>query len=165
MSGNQGKVIITAAITGGIHIPTMSPYLPITPDQIVDECVRAHQAGAAVCHIHVRDPETGRPVPRMDLFRDVASRVRAQCDVVLCTTTGGAPGMSSAERLGVVTVGAGLGFGLVREGIVVDELIDNGHLLVHAPLDPRGPRCSAGHRGCVSAYLSREDVAAHASQL
>ena len=103
MSGNQGKVIITAAITGGIHIPTMSPYLPITPDQIVDECVRAHAAGAAVCHIHVRDPETGRPVPRMDLFRDVATRVREQCDVVLCTTTGGAPGMSSAERLGVVT--------------------------------------------------------------
>jgi uncharacterized protein (DUF849 family) len=64
MSGNQGKVIITAAITGGIHIPTMSPYLPITPDQIVDECVRAAEAGAAVCHIHVRDPETGRPVPR-----------------------------------------------------------------------------------------------------
>ena len=64
MSANQGKVIITAAITGGIHIPTMSPYLPITPDQIVEECVRAHEAGAAVCHIHVRDPETGQPKPR-----------------------------------------------------------------------------------------------------
>ncbi len=102
MSGQVGKTIITAAITGGIHIPTMSPYLPITPDQIVEECVRAHEAGAAVCHIHVRDPETGRPVPRLDLFREVATRVRERCDVVLCTTTGGAPGMSTPERLGVV---------------------------------------------------------------
>lgn len=103
MSGQQGKVIITAAITGGIHIPTMSPHLPITPDQIVEECVRAHEAGAAVCHIHVRDPETGRPAPRLDLFREVAGRVKARCDVVICTTTGGSPGQTPAERLGVVT--------------------------------------------------------------
>ncbi len=103
MSGVAGKVIVTAAITGGIHIPTMSPYLPITPDQIVEECVRAHAAGAAICHIHVRDPETGRPVPRLDLFREVAARVKACCDVVLCTTTGGSPGQTPAERLGVVT--------------------------------------------------------------
>jgi uncharacterized protein (DUF849 family) len=103
MSANQGKVIITAAITGGIHIPTMSPYLPITPDQIVDECVRAHEAGAAVCHIHVRDPETGQPKPDLEMFHDVATRVKARCDVVLCTTTGGAPGQTPPERLGVVT--------------------------------------------------------------
>jgi uncharacterized protein (DUF849 family) len=103
MSGQAGKTIITAAITGGIHIPTMSPYLPITPDQIVEECVRAHAAGAAVCHIHVRDPETGKPVPRLDLFREIATRVRQRCDVVLCTTTGGAPGMTTPERLGVVS--------------------------------------------------------------
>ena len=102
MSGQAGKTIITAAITGGIHIPTMSPYLPITPDQIVEECVRAHAAGAAVCHIHVRDPATGEPVPRLDLFRAVATRVKARCDVVLCVTTGGAPGMTTPERLGVV---------------------------------------------------------------
>lgn len=103
MSGTNRKVIITAAITGGIHIPTMTPYLPITPDQIVEECVQAHAAGAAVCHIHVRDPQTGRPIPDLALFHDVAARVKAQCDVVLCTTTGGAPGMTPAERLGVVT--------------------------------------------------------------
>jgi len=60
----------------------------------------------------------------------------------------------------VVTVGAGIGYGLVREGVVVDELVDNGHLLLHAPLDPRGPRCPAGHRGCVSAYLDRSSLAA-----
>ncbi len=102
MTSAQGKVIITAAITGGVHIPSQSPHLPITPDQIVDECVRAHEAGAAVAHIHVRDPETGQPSPRLDLFRQVAERVKARCDIVLCTTTGGAPGMSPAERVGVV---------------------------------------------------------------
>ena len=59
MSARQGKVIITAAITGGIHVPAQSPYLPVTPEQIIDECVKAHAAGAAVCHIHVREPETG----------------------------------------------------------------------------------------------------------
>jgi uncharacterized protein (DUF849 family) len=97
-----GKVIITAAITGGVHVPSQSPYLPITPDQIVDECVRAGEAGAAVAHIHVRDPENGRPVPSMELFRDVAERVKQRSDIVLCTTTGGAPGMSHEERVGVV---------------------------------------------------------------
>jgi uncharacterized protein (DUF849 family) len=102
MSGNQGKVIITAAITGGIHIPSQTPHLPISPDEIVSECVHAHDAGAAVCHIHVRDPETGQPVPRLDLFREVAENVKRRCDVVLCTTTGGAPGMTSQERVGVV---------------------------------------------------------------
>lgn len=97
-----GKVIITAAITGGIHIPTMTPHLPITPEQIADECIRAHEAGAAVAHIHVRDPETGRPIPSLELFGDVAERVKARSDVVLCTTTGGAPGMTNEERVGVV---------------------------------------------------------------
>jgi uncharacterized protein (DUF849 family) len=97
-----GKVIITAAITGGVHVPSQSPYLPITPDQIVDECVRAGEAGAAVAHIHVRDPENGRPIPSLELFRDVAERVKQRSDIILCTTTGGAPGMSHEERVGVV---------------------------------------------------------------
>jgi uncharacterized protein (DUF849 family) len=98
----EGKVIITAAITGGIHIPTQSPHLPVTPDQIVEECVRAGEAGAAVAHIHVRDPETGRPIPSLELFREVATRVKQRSDIILCTTTGGAPGMSHEERVGVV---------------------------------------------------------------
>ena len=97
-----GKVIITAAITGGVHVPSQSPYLPITPDQIVDECVRAGEAGAAVAHIHVRDPENGRPIPSMELFRDVAERVKQRSNIILCTTTGGAPGMTHEERVGVV---------------------------------------------------------------
>jgi predicted NBD/HSP70 family sugar kinase len=67
------------------------------------------------------------------------------------------------STFGLITVGAGLGFGLVREGVVVEELIDNGHLLAHAPIDVRGPRCSLGHPGCVAAYLNRDDVERRAS--
>src|SRR5439155_23757092 len=83
MTGGQGKVIITAAITGGVHVPAQSPHLPITPDQIVEEVARAHEAGAAVAHVHVRDPQTGQPTPRLDLFRQVAELVKARCSVVL----------------------------------------------------------------------------------
>jgi predicted NBD/HSP70 family sugar kinase len=64
---------------------------------------------------------------------------------------------------GVITIGAGLGFGVVREGVVVEELIDNGHLLAHAPIDSRGPRCGIGHTGCVAACLNRGDIERHAS--
>jgi predicted NBD/HSP70 family sugar kinase len=67
------------------------------------------------------------------------------------------------STFGVITVGAGLGFGVVREGVAVEELIDNGHLLAHAPIDTRGPRCGIGHTGCAAAYLNREDVERHAS--
>jgi predicted NBD/HSP70 family sugar kinase len=65
---------------------------------------------------------------------------------------------------GVITVGAGLGFAVVREGVAAEQLIDNGHLLAHAPVDPRGPSCRLGHSGCVAAYLNREDAADHASR-
>jgi uncharacterized protein (DUF849 family) len=98
----EDKVIITAAITGGIHTPTMSPYLPITPEQIAEEALRAWRAGAAVAHIHVRDPETGRPDSRVELFREVARRIRTASDMVICFTTGGGIGMSTAERAQVV---------------------------------------------------------------
>jgi predicted NBD/HSP70 family sugar kinase len=67
------------------------------------------------------------------------------------------------STFGLITVGAGLGFGVVREGVAVEELFDNGHLLAHAPIDNRGPRCSIGHSGCVAAYLNRDDVESHAS--
>jgi len=67
------------------------------------------------------------------------------------------------STFGLITVGAGIGFGVVREGVVVDELIDNGHLLAHAPIDTRGPRCGLGHTGCVAAYLNRDDIERHAS--
>jgi predicted NBD/HSP70 family sugar kinase len=69
----------------------------------------------------------------------------------------------SHATFGLITLGAGLGFGVVREGVVVEELIDNGHLLAHAPVDSRGPRCGLGHAGCVAAYLNRDDLERHAS--
>lgn len=92
------KRIVTAAITGSIHTPTMTPYLPITPKQIADEAVRACEAGAAVAHVHVRDPENGRPSSSLDLFQEVIMEVKSRCDIVLCITTGGGPGMTVEER-------------------------------------------------------------------
>lgn len=96
------KAIITAAITGSIHTPSMTPYLPITPKQIAEEAVRAYEAGAAVAHIHVRDPETGAPSPSLELFGEVLSEVKRRCNMILCTTTGGGLGMSAEQRVAVV---------------------------------------------------------------
>jgi uncharacterized protein (DUF849 family) len=93
------KRIITAAITGSIHTPSMSPYLPVTPNQIADEAVRAYNAGAAVAHIHVRDPETGAPSVDVDLYKQVGAMIKSRCDIVLCITTGGGLGMTAAQRL------------------------------------------------------------------
>jgi uncharacterized protein (DUF849 family) len=99
---NMSKVIITAALTGSIHTPTMSPYLPITPDQVAEEAVRACDAGAAVVHIHVRDPQTGRPVPDLELFREVVGKIKSRSRVVMCLTTGGGLGMTTEQRVAVV---------------------------------------------------------------
>jgi uncharacterized protein (DUF849 family) len=99
---SKNKAIFTAAITGAIHTPTMTPYLPITPKQIADEAVRSWEAGAAVAHIHVRNPETGQPSASLDLFREVGTEVKARCNIVLCFTTGGAQGMTLEERVAVV---------------------------------------------------------------
>ena len=97
------KRIVTAAVTGSIYTPTMSPYIPITPQQIIDEILAVHEAGGAVCHVHVREPKSGKPVTNLDIFREVASTVKKQCDIILCLTTGGAPGMSAEERVQTVT--------------------------------------------------------------
>lgn len=99
----MSKAVITAAITGSIHTPTMSPYLPITPEEIADSAIQAHEAGAAVAHIHVRNPQTGQPSSDPDLFRKVLSRVKSKCDMVLCTTTGGGLGMTPEQRVAVVS--------------------------------------------------------------
>lgn len=98
----MSKAVITAAITGSIHTPTMTPYLPITPKQIADEAVRAYEAGAAVAHIHVRDPQTGAPSPSLDLFREVVTEVKSRCNMVLCLTTGGGLGMTTEQRVATV---------------------------------------------------------------
>jgi uncharacterized protein (DUF849 family) len=97
------KVVVTAALNGSVHVPSMSPYLPITPQQIADEAVRVYEAGGAIAHVHVRDPDTGMPVPDTELFREVATEVKSRCNVVLCFTTGGTPEMRVAERARVVS--------------------------------------------------------------
>ena len=99
----KDKFVVTAAITGGVHSPTMSEYLPITPQQIADEAVRSYEAGAAVAHIHVRNPETGQPSPDLELFREVITTVKSKCNMVLCLTTGGGLGMTAEERVRVVS--------------------------------------------------------------
>ena len=93
------SVIITCAITGSLHVPSMSPYLPITPDQIAAESIAAAEAGASVIHLHARDPETGRPTPNPDVFRQFLPRIKQACDAVVNISTGGAPGMTMDERL------------------------------------------------------------------
>ena len=95
----MAKAIVTAAITGAVNTPTMSPYLPITPKQIIDEILAVHSAGGTVCHVHVRDPKTGHPVTDLDMFREIASTVKERCDIILCLTTGGGAGMTSEERV------------------------------------------------------------------
>jgi uncharacterized protein (DUF849 family) len=99
----MSKAIFTAAITGSIHTPAMSPYLPITTDQIVDNAVQAREAGAAVAHVHMRNPETGQPSPDLELFKKVLTEVKRKCDMIICTTTGGGLGMTPEQRVGVVS--------------------------------------------------------------
>ena len=94
----MSKAIITAAITGSIHTPTMTPHLPITPKEIADEAVRAYEAGAAVAHIHVRDPQTGAPSVSPDLFREAIANIKSRCNMVLCLSTGGGLGMTAEQR-------------------------------------------------------------------
>lgn len=103
MAMKQSKVIINCAITGSIHIPTMTDYLPITPKQIADEAVRAGDAGAGTVHLHVRNPETGQPSSDVGLFKEVCAEIHRRSDVVQCTTTGGGLGMTPEERLTVVS--------------------------------------------------------------
>jgi uncharacterized protein (DUF849 family) len=97
------KRIITAALTGSIHTPSMSPYLPMTPEQLIEEAVAVYNAGGAVAHVHVRDPETGLPNADQDLFRTIATEVKKRCDLVLCFTTGGKLGEPVENRVRVAT--------------------------------------------------------------
>ena len=99
MAALQKKVIVTCAITGGIHTPSMSPYLPITPKQIEDEAVAAAQAGASIVHLHARDPENGKPSQDPQLFRQFLPQIAARSDAIINITTGGAPNMLVEERL------------------------------------------------------------------
>jgi uncharacterized protein (DUF849 family) len=93
------KVIITCAITGAIHTPTMSEHLPLTPDQIAEQAIEAAQAGAAVLHLHARDPRDGRPTPDPAVFGQFVPRIAAATDAVINITTGGSTKMTLDERL------------------------------------------------------------------
>ncbi len=93
------KVVITCAVTGSIHTPTMTPYLPITPDEIAQAAIGASEAGAAIIHLHARDPKDGRPTPDPEVFMQFLPRIKQSCDAVLNITTGGGAGMTVAERL------------------------------------------------------------------
>ncbi len=99
----KNKAVITAALTGAIHTPSMSPYLPVTAQQLIDECLAVHEAGGAVAHIHTRDQKTGLPNADQDIFREVAVEVKKHSDLILCTTTGGRLGDSVENRVRVAS--------------------------------------------------------------
>ena len=93
------KVIITCAVTGSVHTPTMTPYLPITPDDIARESIAASEAGAAIIHLHARNPKDGSPTPDPNVFMQFLPRIKQNCDSVINITTGGSLGMSMEDRL------------------------------------------------------------------
>ncbi len=115
------SVIITCAVTGGIHTPTMSPHLPITPDQIATASIEAAEAGASIIHLHARDPETGKPDPRPETFQQFLPRIKQSTDAVVNISTGGGLGMTMDERLLAATTAspemASLNMGSMNFGI------------------------------------------------
>ncbi len=98
----MGEVIFTAALTGNIHTPSMSPYLPLTPQQLIEEAVRCEQAGAAVVHVHARNPEDGKPTTDVEIYREILSGIKAKTNLVVSPTTGGTATMTPEERIRVV---------------------------------------------------------------
>jgi uncharacterized protein (DUF849 family) len=95
----QKKVIISCAVTGAIHTPSMSPYLPITAEQIADSSIAAAHAGAAIIHLHARDPVTGKPDQRPEAFTPFLKVIKERCDAIVNLTTGGSPYMTVQERM------------------------------------------------------------------
>ncbi|MEM6462974.1 MAG: 3-keto-5-aminohexanoate cleavage protein [Pseudomonadota bacterium] len=99
MAQKMKKVIVTCAVTGGIHTPTMSEYLPVTPDEIAQQSIDAAEAGASILHLHARNPEDGRPTPDPDVFMQFLPRIKQATNAVVNITTGGGLGMTVEERL------------------------------------------------------------------
>ncbi|HLT99142.1 MAG TPA: 3-keto-5-aminohexanoate cleavage protein [Burkholderiaceae bacterium] len=95
----QRKVIITCAVTGAIHTPSMSPHLPVTPEEIAEGAIAAAEAGAAILHLHARDPQNGKPTQDPDAFRPFLSVIKERCNAVVNITTGGSPHMTVEERM------------------------------------------------------------------
>ena len=94
------KVIITCAVTGAIHTPSMSPHLPVTPEEIADAAIGAAEAGAAIVHLHARDPKTGKPDQSTGAFDKFLGVIKQRTSAVINITTGGSPTMALEERLG-----------------------------------------------------------------
>ena len=99
MTNRQEKVIITCAVTGSVHTPTMSEHLPLTPAQIAEQAIEAAEAGAAILHLHARDPRDGRPTADPGVFDEFIPRIRDATDAVINITTGGSTRMTLEERL------------------------------------------------------------------
>ena len=97
------KAMITAALTGSIHTPSMSKYLPVTARQLIDEILAVHDAGGTTAHLHVREEETGIPNADQDIYREIATEVKKHCDIILCTTTGGKLGEPVEKRVAVAS--------------------------------------------------------------
>lgn len=95
----MSKVIITCAVTGAIHTPSMSPYLPVTPEEIIEASVEAAEAGAAIIHLHARDPVTGKPDQTPEAFGKFLPQIKARTNAVLNLTSGGSPYMKIDERI------------------------------------------------------------------
>lgn len=98
----KNKRVITCALTGAVHIPSMSPYLPITTDEIIKSGVEAADAGAAIVHVHARIPETGEPTNDPTLIGEIVNGIKKETDAIICVTTGGKLGSTTSERLAAV---------------------------------------------------------------
>ena len=100
---NADPVFFSCAVTGGMSVPSQSAAIPVTPEEIVDAAVGAHAAGAAIVHVHVREPATGKPIADLGLFREVIGGIGERCDAIVQPTSGGGVGMTIEERARVVT--------------------------------------------------------------
>ncbi len=94
----SNKVIVSCAVTGAIHVPSQSPYLPVTPEEIAEQAIGAANEGAAIVHLHARDPDSGRPTPDPEIFGRFLPEIRRGCNAIINITTGGGHGMSLDER-------------------------------------------------------------------
>jgi uncharacterized protein (DUF849 family) len=102
-TSDTAPVFLSCAITGGMSVPGQSPAIPVTPEEIVESAVGAHAAGAAIVHIHVREPVSGKPAADLSLFKDVLAGIGERCDAIVQPTSGGGVGMTIEERARVVT--------------------------------------------------------------
>ena len=112
----MSDIIITCAVTGSIHTPSMSPHLPVSAEEITEQAVGAAEAGASILHLHARDPYTGRPSAEVDHFMAFLPRIHQRCDAVLNLSTGGSAIMSLDQRLAAPLAGRARD-GLAQHGV------------------------------------------------